>query len=142
MALRHRSDRKKKKSFSNIKVFRHTLGSISTVVAEKYRPTKLLFSLDRLGRNYANILNQWRIITKEKCATIVVLDMPILDSRRDRDIFGNLIADLVLQIMSASSRRYCRRQSSRCPVRAKTFAASRQLLRSLRLVERRQNFSS
>lgn len=58
-------------------------------------------SIDRLGRNYADILNQWRIITKEKCAAIVVLDMPILDTRRDRDIFGTLVADLVLQIMSA-----------------------------------------
>ena len=51
-------------------------------------------SIDRLGRNYADILNQWRIITKDK-------DAAILDTRRDRDIFGTLIADLVLQIMSA-----------------------------------------
>lgn len=58
-------------------------------------------SIDRLGRNYSDILNQWRIITKDKGAAIVVLDMPILDTRRDRDIIGTLIADLVLQIMSA-----------------------------------------
>ena len=58
-------------------------------------------SIDRLGRNYSDILNQWRIITKDKGAGIVVLDMPILDTRRDRDIIGTLIADLVLQIMSA-----------------------------------------
>ena len=58
-------------------------------------------SIDRLGRNYAKILKQWCRITKDKGAAIVVLDTPILDTRRDRDIIGTLIADLVLQIMSA-----------------------------------------
>ena len=58
-------------------------------------------SIDRLGRNYAEILEQWRVITKDKGAAIVVLDTPLLDTRRDRDIIGTLIADLVLQIMSA-----------------------------------------
>ena len=58
-------------------------------------------SIDRLGRNYSEILDQWRVITKEKRAVIVVLDTPILDTRHDRDIIGTLIADLVLQIMSA-----------------------------------------
>ena len=58
-------------------------------------------SIDRLGRNYSEILEQWRIITKEKKAAIVVLDMPLLDTRREKDIMGTLIADLVLQIMSA-----------------------------------------
>ena len=58
-------------------------------------------SIDRLGRNYSEILEQWRIITKEKGTAIVVLDMPLLDTRRDRDLIGTLIADLVLQIMSA-----------------------------------------
>ena len=58
-------------------------------------------SIDRLGRNYKEILEQWRIITIKKGAAIVVLDMPILDTRRDKDLIGTLVADLVLQIMSA-----------------------------------------
>ena len=57
-------------------------------------------SIDRLGRNYEEILEQWRIITKEKCAAIVVLDMPLLDTRRNRDLTGTLIADIVLQLLS------------------------------------------
>jgi len=58
-------------------------------------------SLDRFGRNYNEILEQWRIITKEKQASIVVLDMPLLDTRNGKDFVGTLIADLSLQIMSA-----------------------------------------
>ena len=58
-------------------------------------------SLDRFGRNYTEILEQWRIITKEKDAAVVVLDTPLLDTRRHHDIFGALVSDLVLQIMSA-----------------------------------------
>ena len=58
-------------------------------------------SIDRLGRNYAEILEQWRIIKKEKEAAIVVIDMPLLDTRRHNDLIGTLIADLILQIMSA-----------------------------------------
>lgn len=58
-------------------------------------------SIDRLGRNYEEILNQWRIITKEKQADIVVLDMPLLDTRRTgKDLTGTFVADLVLQILS------------------------------------------
>ena len=57
-------------------------------------------SIDRLGRNYDEILEQWRIITKEKQAAIVVLDMPLLDTRRARDLTGTLIADIVLQLLS------------------------------------------
>ena len=57
-------------------------------------------SIDRLGRNYEEILEQWRIITKEKQADIVVIDMPLLDTRRDRDLTGTLIADIVLQLLS------------------------------------------
>lgn len=67
----------------------------------KHNDTIVVKSIDRLGRNYAEILEQWRVITKDKRADIVVLDMPILDTRRDKDIIGTLIADLVLQIMSA-----------------------------------------
>jgi len=57
-------------------------------------------SIDRLGRNYEEILEQWRIITKEKQAAIVVLDMPLLDTRSNRDLTGTLIADTVLQLLS------------------------------------------
>ena len=57
-------------------------------------------SIDRLGRNYDGILEQWRLITKEKEAAIVVLDMPLLDTRKNRDLTGTLIADIVLQLLS------------------------------------------
>lgn len=57
-------------------------------------------SIDRLGRNYEEILDQWRVITKEKKAAIVVLDMPLLDTRKNRDLTGTLIADIVLQLLS------------------------------------------
>ena len=57
-------------------------------------------SIDRLGRNYAEILEQWRIITKEKAVAIVVLDMPLLDTRKANDLTGTLIADIVLQLLS------------------------------------------
>ena len=57
-------------------------------------------SIDRLGRNYNEILEQWRVITKEKEAAIVVLDMPLLDTRSNRDLTGTLIADIVLQLLS------------------------------------------
>jgi len=57
-------------------------------------------SIDRLGRNYNEILEQWRMITKEKEVAIVVLDMPLLDTRSSRDLTGTLIADIVLQLLS------------------------------------------
>lgn len=57
-------------------------------------------SIDRLGRNYEEILEQWRIITKEKGVSIVVLDMPLLDTRQGRDLTGTLISDIVLQLLS------------------------------------------
>ncbi len=58
-------------------------------------------AIDRLGRNYEEIQNQWRIITKEKKADIVVIDMPLLDTRKSgRDLTGTFVADLVLQILS------------------------------------------
>lgn len=62
--------------------------------------TLVVKSIDRLGRNYNAILEQWRIITKEKGAAIVVLDMPLLDTRKNRDLTGTLIADIVLQLLS------------------------------------------
>lgn len=62
--------------------------------------TLVVKSIDRLGRNYEEILEQWRIITKEKRAAIVVLDMPLLDTRQNRDLTDTLIADIVLQLLS------------------------------------------
>lgn len=59
-----------------------------------------VLSIDRLGRNYEEIQNQWRIITKEIGADICVLDMPLLDTRQGKDLMGTFIADLVLQILS------------------------------------------
>lgn len=70
---------------------------------KRLRPGDLLVvqSIDRLGRNYSEILEQWRLITKEKRADILVLDMPLLDTRsQGRDLTGVFIADLVLQILS------------------------------------------
>ena len=57
-------------------------------------------SIDRLGRNYEEIQNQWRILTKEKGVDIVVLDMELLDTRREKNLLGTFIADLVLQVLS------------------------------------------
>lgn len=63
--------------------------------------TLVIKSIDRLGRNYEEILEQWRIITKEKQANVVVLDMPLLDTRQTgKDLTGTFVADLVLQILS------------------------------------------
>ncbi len=62
--------------------------------------TIIIKSIDRLGRNYDDILEQWRIITKEKNCAVVVLDMPLLDTRQSRDLTGTLIADIVLQLLS------------------------------------------
>ncbi len=59
-----------------------------------------VLSIDRLGRNYEEILEQWRILTKEKRVDILVLDMPLLDTRRDKNLLGTFIADLVLQVLS------------------------------------------
>ena len=57
-----------------------------------------ILSIDRLGRNYEEIQNQWRILTKEKRIDICVLDMPILDTRQGKDLMGTFVADLVLQV--------------------------------------------
>ncbi|MCO7122545.1 recombinase family protein [Ihubacter massiliensis] len=57
-------------------------------------------SIDRLGRNYSEILEQWRILTKKKRVDIVVLDMPLLDTRRGKDLMGTFLSDIVLQILS------------------------------------------
>lgn len=71
-------------------------------LVKKLKPGDLLYilSIDRLGRNYEEVQNQWRILTKEKGVDICVLDMPLLDTRRGKDLMGTFIADLVLQILS------------------------------------------
>lgn len=57
-------------------------------------------SIDRLGRNYGEILEQWRVLTKERGVDIVVLDMPLLDTRRGKDLMGTFLSDIVLQVLS------------------------------------------
>lgn len=57
-------------------------------------------SIDRLGRNYNDIQEQWRVLTKEKGVDIVVLDMPLLDTRRGKDLMGTFLSDIVLQVLS------------------------------------------
>ena len=71
-------------------------------MVRKLKSQDLLYilSIDRLGRNYEEIQNQWRILTKEKKVDICVIDMPLLDTRNGKDLMGTFIADLVLQILS------------------------------------------
>lgn len=59
-----------------------------------------VLSIDRLGRNYGEILEQWRLLTKELGADICVLDMPLLDTRRGKDLMGTFVSDIVLQVLS------------------------------------------
>ena len=68
----------------------------------KLKKDDLLYvkSIDRLGRNYEEILQQWRLLTKEKSIDIVVLDMPLLDTRRGKDLMGTFLSDIVLQVLS------------------------------------------
>lgn len=71
-------------------------------LVRKLKKEDLLYikSIDRLGRNYTEILEQWRFLTKEKGIDIVVLDMPLLDTRRGRDLMGTFLSDIVLQVLS------------------------------------------
>jgi len=71
-------------------------------MVRKLKPGDVLFvkSIDRLGRNYEEIQEQWRILTKDRGVDIVVIDMPLLDTRKGKDLLGTLIADLVLTIFS------------------------------------------
>ena len=71
-------------------------------MVKKLRRDDLLYikSIDRLGRNYEEILEQWRVLTKEKKIDIVVLDMPLLDTRRGKDLMGTFLSDIVLQVLS------------------------------------------
>ena len=72
------------------------------ILVKRLKTGDLLYikSIDRLGRNYEEIQNQWRILTKEKGIDIVVIDMPLLDTRREKNLLGTFIADLVLQVLS------------------------------------------
>lgn len=81
----------------------------------KQGDTLIVKSIDRLGRNYNEILEQWRALSKEKQAYIVVLDMPLLDTRQNRDLTGVLIADIVLQLLSyvaETERRFIRQRQA------------------------------
>lgn len=71
-------------------------------MVKKLKRNDLLYikSIDRLGRNYEEILEQWRILTKEKKVDIVVLEMPLLDTRRGKDLMGTFLSDVVLQVLS------------------------------------------
>ncbi len=71
-------------------------------LVRKLKKDDLLYikSIDRLGRNYEEIQNQWRVLTKEKGIDIVVLDMPLLDTRRGKDLMGTFLSDIVLQVLS------------------------------------------
>ena len=71
-------------------------------MVKKLKKDDLLYikSIDRLGRNYAEILEQWRFLTKERGLDIVVLDMPLLDTRRGKDLMGTFLSDIVLQVLS------------------------------------------
>ena len=71
-------------------------------MVRKFKQDDLLYikSIDRLGRNYEEILEQWRVLTKEKGIDIVVLDMPLLDTRRGKDLMGTFLSDIVLQVLS------------------------------------------
>ncbi len=71
-------------------------------LVRKLKKDDLLYvkSIDRLGRNYEEIQNQWRVLTKEKGIDIVVLDMPLLDIRRGKDLMGTFLSDIVLQVLS------------------------------------------
>ncbi len=86
-------------------------------LVKKLKPGDLLMiqSIDRLGRNYEEVQNQWRVLTKEKEVDICVIDMPLLDTRQGKDLLGTFIADLVLQILSfvaQNEREYIRKRQA------------------------------
>lgn len=84
-------------------------------VLRKLRPGDLLYikSIDRLGRDYEEIQNQWRILTKELRVDIIVLDMPLLDTRRGKDLVGTFLSDVVLQVLSFVA------ENERCTIRSR-----------------------
>lgn len=86
-------------------------------LVKKLKPGDLLYiqSIDRLGRNYEEVQNQWRLLTKEKNIDICVIDMPLLDTRQGKDLLGTFIADIVLQILSfvaQNEREYIRKRQA------------------------------
>ncbi|MDE6455986.1 MAG: recombinase family protein [Dysosmobacter sp.] len=103
--------------------------------------TLVIKSIDRLGRNYEEILEQWRLLTKERQIAIVVLDMPLLDTRRGRDLTGVLIADIVLQLLSyvAQTEREFNRQRQAEGIAA---AKARGVHFGRRFKERGENFEA
>ena len=103
--------------------------------------TLVIKSIDRLGRNYHEILEQWRLLTKEKQIAIVVLDMPLLDTRQGRDLTGVLIADIVLQLLSyvAQTEREFNRQRQAEGIAA---AKARGVHFGRRFKERGENYES
>ena len=103
--------------------------------------TLVIKSIDRLGRNYDEILEQWRLLTKEKQIAIVVLDMPLLDTRQGRDLTGVLIADIVLQLLSyvAQTEREFNRQRQAEGIAA---AKARGVHFGRRFKERGENYES
>lgn len=90
----------------------------------KLSPGDILYilSIDRLGRNYEEIQHQWRILTREKGVDIVVLDMPLLDTRRGKDLVGTFLSDIVLQVLSFVAQK--ERENIRCR-QAQGIAAAR-----------------
>ena len=81
---------------------------------EKLEPGDLIYilSIDRLGRNYDEIQNQWRILTKERNVDIAVIDMPLLNTQLNKDLMGTFIADLVLRILSFVAHSLCSRNKN------------------------------
>ena len=107
----------------------------------KPNDTLVIKSIDRLGRNYEEILEQWRLITKEKRVAIVVLDMPLLDTRQGRDLTGTLIADIVLQLLSyvaQTEREFIRQRQAEGIAAAK----ARDVQFGRRPLDRPQNFAA
>ena len=107
-------------------------------------------SIDRLGRNYAEILEQWRMLTKEKGIDIVVLDMPLLDTRRGKDLMGTFLSDIVLQVLSfvaenertyppASGGGHRGGESQGNPLREGSQTVARELPRRLSALEKRRD---
>ena len=93
-------------------------------LVRRLRRDDLLYvkSIDRLGRNYSEILEQWRMLTKEKGVDIAVLDMPLLDTRRGKDLMGTFLSDIVLQVLSfvaENERDNIRQRQAECIAAAK-----------------------
>ena len=94
-------------------------------LVRRLRRDDLLYvkSIDRLGRNYSEILEQWRMLTKEKGVDIAVLDMPLLDTRRGKDLMGTFLSDIVLQVLSfvaENERDNIRQRQAECIAAAKS----------------------